>query len=623
MNHPYFCLIHNQKLLVAPTTKSILLTEEDLPKGLNPEIFREAKTPYGQRTTIAYAFLTDEEPLEAFDSLSINDLNKCNPNELRALSALCSAELTREPSDAFFNALADHCFPLMKDAWALPYYASLKETRHRLQAFKDFTPGKFSKLVYSAVGFGLFYGLFVAGRDRGWTFTLAGLFLLWWLFQGQAKRPVSNLTKGLTGIAGLLFVEFSLFSGFPTHFWTTLVLIPLLVIIGIAMHAPDSMVFRLDHVPVGLKRLFVEPFRSFPLLRTLRKHQRQQEPLTVASQKRRDVLLGIGIALPLLAVALTLLASSDAVFASVVRQVLSSLDQLFSSLWIYRLILIFVSALIALAFITASYIPPVEPLQREAKPTWRYIPAMIVLGSINGLYGLYTIIQIAHLYLGLGTLPAGLTYANYARSGFFELVFLAMLNIAMVVLIQSKTDRSTPGQRKAFNTLNTLMCLMTLQFLAASFYKLGLYESAYGYTYLRLWVQAAILGIALCFLWILKWIWSPKASWFHQCLLTFFVLFTLSTLVLNDYTIATLNLRHYESVKANQTDAPIPMDVDYLCGLSIDAAPAIFNLPDTDPAYTRLKKAFYAAHSDEKNSRDPFAMSLLFYIGSHQVRLVP
>ncbi|WP_353960240.1 DUF4153 domain-containing protein, partial [Klebsiella pneumoniae] len=42
--------------------------------------------------------------------------------------------------------------------------------------------------------------------------------------------------------------------------------------------------------------------------------------------------------------------------------------------------------------------------------------------------------QVIYLFGGLGTLPENYTYASYAREGFFQLVFVCILNLSMVLI---------------------------------------------------------------------------------------------------------------------------------------------------------------------------------------------
>ena len=59
--------------------------------------------------------------------------------------------------------------------------------------------------------------------------------------------------------------------------------------------------------------------------------------------------------------------------------------------------------------------------------------AITVNGVMCVIYLLFSSVQIFGLFLGKMELPAGYTYASYARRGFFELVFVCVFNIFMVL----------------------------------------------------------------------------------------------------------------------------------------------------------------------------------------------
>ena len=87
---------------------------------------------------------------------------------------------------------------------------------------------------------------------------------------------------------------------------------------------------------------------------------------------------------------------------------------------------------------------------------------------------------------------AGLTYAEYARSGFWQLLAVAALTFAVIAAAR----RWAPA---AAALLLTALCLLTLVVLASALKRLGLLEETYGFTRLRFAAHAALfyLGGAL------------------------------------------------------------------------------------------------------------------------------
>lgn len=91
----------------------------------------------------------------------------------------------------------------------------------------------------------------------------------------------------------------------------------------------------------------------------------------------------------------------------------------------------------------------------------------------------------------------GLTYAQYARSGFFQLV--AVVAIVLSVLIALRTSISGSNGRRALLPVALVAAGLTLAVVAVSILRLQTYRSVFGLTMLRFstTVFAAWLGVVL------------------------------------------------------------------------------------------------------------------------------
>ncbi len=89
-------------------------------------------------------------------------------------------------------------------------------------------------------------------------------------------------------------------------------------------------------------------------------------------------------------------------------------------------------------------------------------------------------------------LPSGYTYARYAREGFFQLLFVCILNV-IIVLLGSGLFRKNKILNAFFNFNNTVHiyhdCIKCISY--------GMYVSEYGLTATRLCVFWALGVIAL------------------------------------------------------------------------------------------------------------------------------
>lgn len=148
-----------------------------------------------------------------------------------------------------------------------------------------------------------------------------------------------------------------------------------------------------------------------------------------------------------------------------------------------------------------------EPAPRSAtRLTLGDTERFMVLASVSALFALYLGLQVSYFF---GNLPAlagnGVTYAEYARSGFGELTFAATAATLLIVWLDHHAERGT-GEARARAAGLVLIFLVQL-LLDSAYHRVSLYEAAYGYTAARLYarVYMMIVSIALIALGIELW----------------------------------------------------------------------------------------------------------------------
>ncbi len=204
---------------------------------------------------------------------------------------------------------------------------------------------------------------------------------------------------------------------------------------------------------------------------------------TAKSGKARYVLLGLAVSLPLGFVVVALLASADRVFGLLVERALYFDFDLsegvltgFEALWLFALG--FFGLFCALAGQAQSPVPSAVKDARRREP----VTAITFVSVLSAIYLVFCAVQIMYLFLRSG-LPEGFTYAGYARQGFFQLLFVSMLNAALVVFCSWKFRES-----RILRALLTLVCACTYVMIASSAYRMLLYVDVYGLTFLRILV---------------------------------------------------------------------------------------------------------------------------------------
>lgn len=224
-----------------------------------------------------------------------------------------------------------------------------------------------------------------------------------------------------------------------------------------------------------------------------------------------------------------------------------------------------------------------------AKEGKRFDPsAAIVFSSVlTAMYLVFCGIQVYYLFLGYGELPNDMTYAEYARTGFFQLLFVAMLNIAFVMI----TERCFI--RKKLLTGNLLLiCLCTFIMVASSAYRMMLYVSSYQLTFSRVLAFVGLAVIAAVMTGMVVHLFRKEFPIYRYCLIVSSIIYLTFSFSHVDYWIADYNLSHM--TQENKGDI-----LDYMMCLSTDAAPAIMEYVQENEMQDSLKEVAKNLYSED------------------------
>jgi hypothetical protein len=228
------------------------------------------------------------------------------------------------------------------------------------------------------------------------------------------------------------------------------------------------------------------------------------------------------------------------------------------------------------------------------------LESSVVLFSIDALFGIFVTIQFAALFGGEVFLRSqGLTYSDYARRGFFELLTVSLITLGLILTIDFITRRETPRQRLTFLISSGLMIGMTILILASAFERMQLYELAYGFTQLRVYPHVFMVWLAILFALFLAALIAGRVHLFATAALGVCIGFVMTMNILNpDAFIVRQNL--------SRTDTVQPVDAAYLGSLSEDAIPDLLPLLD-DPRYRDQVGAWLHVHLIRLDERQAHA----------------
>ncbi|RUO88992.1 DUF4173 domain-containing protein [Corallococcus sp. AB018] len=224
---------------------------------------------------------------------------------------------------------------------------------------------------------------------------------------------------------------------------------------------------------------------------------------------------GLLLALPVLFVFGLLLESADGIFSSTMQRLLS-FDMDLGTLMSRGIGVAFGASVAAGVLGHALRRRATKELGdaevASATPRLGLIEALTLIFAVNALFFVFAAFQVAYLFVGDASSPAsGYTFAEYARRGFFELVVVASLTLALVMALTRWTRRETRVAQTVFRASTSLMVVLTLIILSSAMRRLSLYEDAFGYTLLRVHTHVFMvaLGAALAWRAVTLW-WKPE-----------------------------------------------------------------------------------------------------------------
>ncbi|MFL5734101.1 MAG: DUF4153 domain-containing protein [Chloroflexia bacterium] len=433
-----------------------------------------------------------------------------------------------------------------------------------------------NRVLQVALGLGWCVDLLFYGKRIGISvplfvlLVLGSLFVLGRLERANPALPNLWLLLPVAFFATMVFVR--------ANAWLTFLNLTALFVL-LALMALFAMAGRVDRLalmgyPVGVLLVIGHMVgRAGPDVATVVRstsHHRAQ------ARRAAPLVRGVMLALPVLALFTALLASADTIFAGYMSK-FSRFDYLSGTpemLW--RATLILTAAwLIAGGFLFAlgqrgTIVGPVPGLPASGFTLSRFsigfAEAATVLALVDGLFAIFSWIQIANVFLGR---PASMhyeAYREYVRRGFGELLVVAVLTMLLILGLRWAAWKETPREMRVLDVLSTLMVVLALVILVSAFQRLLTWESIQFYisTPLRLYIRAFMVWLGLLFVWLLFTMWFKPERFAIGAFVAAICFMVTINLMNPDADVATYNLRRQDELSTR-----------YLELLSDDAVPAL------------------------------------------------
>lgn len=336
------------------------------------------------------------------------------------------------------------------------------------------------------------------------------------------------------------------------------------------------------------------------------------------SQKNKRIkYIGIGVlcSLPLLFIILGLLLSADGLFANLFDKIFYNIKFIFTSEFILNLIgriIIIALILIYLTCIIYNIITKNSGFNKEYTNKEFYnlhIDHTIVntvLTIINIVYLLFTGVQFVYIYsyiFGDTSLTASFNLAKYARQGFFQLMFITVINFA-IILITNANQKKEEIRNKYTKWMNVLMCIFTIVICVSAFIRMHLYESEFGYTFLRLMVYFILITEVIAIIPTICYVIKNKVNLLKSYFIIGITMYVIINFMNIDYMIAKNNIDRSQKMPGEFVRE---LDIDYLIdNLGTDAVSEMVYLYQTIENKSdkrRINNYLYNMYNDVKEEK--------------------
>ncbi|WBB72651.1 DUF4173 domain-containing protein [Micromonospora sp. WMMD1128] len=346
--------------------------------------------------------------------------------------------------------------------------------------------------------------------------------------------------------------------------------------------------------------LLATPFAALRGLPWVRRHVAASPQVTTV----RKVTVSVVATLVVLVVFGSLLASADAAFAEALGALVPEVEvgSVFRGLFLAA-----VGGLIAVAAVYTLAAPPdLSTVDRPGRRRLGLLEWAPAIGALTLLFAGFVVVQFTVLFGGQRHVQkvAGLSYAEYARSGFWQLLFVTLLTVAVLGGVTRWAGRERSVERTLLRVLLGLLSALSVVIVASALSRMWAYQKVYSFTGERIFVMAFELMLGAVFLMILaagvRW----QGRWIPGATVALAVAMLLGLAVLNpeDYAARRNTLRYEQTGK---------IDAWYLRALSADATPALTRLPDP------VRRCTLSWIADELDEPDPW---YAWNLGRHRAR---
>lgn len=268
-----------------------------------------------------------------------------------------------------------------------------------------------------------------------------------------------------------------------------IIVLPILISIYLFSLINRNYKIALVNIPLMFKIFPRYLFRNLKFLKIKTNREKTNKIL--------NAVFGIIVGIVFSIVILLLLMSADDYFNKFVSKAFISINFDFSKIMQFVIFFIIIFS-IGVNLIRNRYIVMKENKIRKID----HIIIISMLSVINLVFVLFLISEVSKLCGNFLQIPKGYIYSSYAREGFFQLLFVTIINFSIILYLIYKTN--VIKENKVIRNLVLILIAFSVLLIFNSYYRMFLYIGKFGFTNLRLQVILFLLMELILFGIIIK-----------------------------------------------------------------------------------------------------------------------
>lgn len=252
-----------------------------------------------------------------------------------------------------------------------------------------------------------------------------------------------------------------------------IIVLPILISIYLFSLINKNYKITLVNIPLMFKIFPRYLFRNLKFLKIKTSREKTNKIL--------NAVFGIIVGIVFSIIILLLLMSADDYFNKFVSKTFISINFDFSKIMQFVIFFIIIFS-IGVNLIRNRYIVMKENKTRKIDHTI----IISMLSVINLVFVLFLISEVSKLCGNFLQIPKGYIYSSYAREGFFQLLFVTIINFSIILYLIYKTN--VIKENKIIRNLVLILIAFSVLLIFNSYYRMFLYIGKFGFTNLRLQV---------------------------------------------------------------------------------------------------------------------------------------